>query len=78
MNGDKQPIPILLFAESILGIKILYDWQAQILLNYEAGHQTATMKWRISFRLRKQPRISCLLLYPNTDRKRFHRLKDGP
>src|SRR6266567_7803399 len=39
MNG--QPIPILLFADSILGIKTLYDWQAQILLNYEAGNQTA-------------------------------------
>ena len=39
MNG--QPISILLFADSILGIKTLYDWQAKILLNYEAGHQTA-------------------------------------
>lgn len=39
MNG--QPISILLFADSILGIKTLYDWQAQILLNYEAGNQTA-------------------------------------
>src|SRR6266404_4583415 len=36
-----QPISILLFADSILGIKTLYDWQAKILLNYEAGHQTA-------------------------------------
>src|SRR6266567_6184624 len=39
MNG--QPIPILLFADSILGVKSLYDWQAQILFNYEAGNQTA-------------------------------------
>ena len=39
MNG--QPISILLFADSILGIKTLYDWQAKILLNYEAGNQTA-------------------------------------
>src|SRR5580704_1409983 len=39
MNG--QPISILLFADSILGIKTLYDWQANILLNYEAGFQTA-------------------------------------
>jgi hypothetical protein len=38
MNG--QPIPILLFAESILGIRP-YDWQCHILLNYEAGNQTA-------------------------------------
>jgi hypothetical protein len=38
---SSQPIPILLFADSILGIKTLYDWQAQILLNYEAGNQTA-------------------------------------
>jgi hypothetical protein len=38
MSG--QPISILLFADSILGIKTLYDWQAQILLNYEAGNQT--------------------------------------
>jgi hypothetical protein len=36
MDGDKQPIPILLFAESILGIRP-YDWQCHILLNYEAG-----------------------------------------
>jgi len=40
MDGDKQPIPILLFAESILGIRP-YDWQCQILLHYEAGKQTA-------------------------------------
>jgi hypothetical protein len=39
MNG--QPISILIFADSILGIKTLYDWQCKILLNYEAGHQTA-------------------------------------
>jgi hypothetical protein len=39
MNG--QPISILLFADSILGIKTLYDWQCKILLNYEAGNQTA-------------------------------------
>jgi|SRR6266404_5738933 len=39
MSG--QPISILLFADSILGIKTLYDWQAQNLLNYEAGNQTA-------------------------------------
>jgi hypothetical protein len=40
MDADKQPIPILLFAESILGIRP-YDWQCHILLNYEAGKQTA-------------------------------------
>ena len=34
------PIPILLFAESILGIRP-YDWQCHILLNYEAGKPTA-------------------------------------
>ena len=34
------PIPILLFADSILGIQP-YDWQCQILLNYEAGNPTA-------------------------------------
>jgi len=34
------PIPILLFADSILGIQP-YDWQCQILLHYEAGNQTA-------------------------------------
>src|ERR1700738_5137945 len=37
---NDRPISILLFADSILGIKTLYDWQAQILLNYEAGNQT--------------------------------------
>ena len=35
-----KPISILLFAESILGIRP-YDWQCHILLNYEAGNQTA-------------------------------------
>src|SRR4030088_1799755 len=39
MSG--QPIPILLFADSVLGIKTLYDWQARILLNYESGFKTA-------------------------------------
>src|SRR5258708_35026651 len=34
------PIPILLFSESILGIRP-YDWQCHILLNYEAGNPTA-------------------------------------
>jgi hypothetical protein len=38
MNG--QPIPILLFADSILGVHP-YDWQCRILLDYEAGHKTA-------------------------------------
>jgi hypothetical protein len=33
-------IPILLFADSILGIQP-YNWQCQVLLNYEAGFQTA-------------------------------------
>jgi len=37
---DKQPIPILLFADSIPGIQP-YDWQCKILLSYEAGFQTA-------------------------------------
>jgi hypothetical protein len=39
-SADKPKIPILLFAESILGIRP-YDWQCHILLNYEAGKQTA-------------------------------------
>src|SRR5260221_11593201 len=38
--AEKPKIPILLFADSILGIQP-YDWQCQILLNYEAGHPTA-------------------------------------
>jgi hypothetical protein len=38
--SDAKPIPILLFAESVLGIQ-LYDWQCKILLNYEAGRQVA-------------------------------------
>lgn len=37
---DKVKIPILLFAESILGIRP-YDWQCKILLSYEAGFPTA-------------------------------------
>src|ERR1700716_688642 len=40
MDFSKQPIPILLFADSILGFRP-YDWQCKILLNYEAGNQTA-------------------------------------
>jgi hypothetical protein len=42
-SNGKAPapkIPILLFADSILGIQP-YDWQCKILLNYEAGFQTA-------------------------------------
>src|SRR6516164_2087647 len=41
-NGKARApkIPILLFADSILGIQP-YNWQCQILLNYEAGFQTA-------------------------------------
>jgi phage terminase large subunit len=38
MSG--QPIPILLFADSILGVHP-YDWQCQVLLNYESGRPTA-------------------------------------
>jgi len=40
IDGDKQPIPILRFAGSILGIQP-YDWQCEILLHYEAGKPTA-------------------------------------
>ena len=40
MTEPKPRIPILLFADSVLGIR-LYDWQCKILLNYEAGHQVA-------------------------------------
>ena len=40
VNDSKPRIPILLFADSILGIQ-LYDWQCKILLNYEAGYQVA-------------------------------------
>jgi hypothetical protein len=40
MNGRRQPIPILIFADSILGIQP-YDWQCRILLDYEAGFKTA-------------------------------------
>jgi hypothetical protein len=40
MNTTNRPIPILLFADSILGVRP-YDWQCQILLNYEAGYPTA-------------------------------------
>jgi hypothetical protein len=36
----KTPIPILVFADSVLGIQP-YPWQCKILLNYEAGNQTA-------------------------------------
>jgi phage terminase large subunit len=38
--SSNPKIPILLFAESILGIRP-YDWQCHIMLNYEAGNQTA-------------------------------------
>jgi phage terminase large subunit len=39
MNG--QPISILLFADSILGIKTLYNWQCNALLSFESGKPTA-------------------------------------
>src|SRR5215472_19740 len=39
-KAPAHKIPILLFADSILGIQP-YNWQCQILLNYEAGFQTA-------------------------------------
>jgi hypothetical protein len=38
--ADGQPVPILLFADSVLGIRP-YVWQCNILLNYEGGYQTA-------------------------------------
>ena len=40
MTEPKRSIPILFFADDILGIH-LHDWQCRILLNYEAGHPTA-------------------------------------
>jgi hypothetical protein len=40
VSGTNEPIPILLFADSILGIQP-YDWQCKILLNYEAGNPVA-------------------------------------
>lgn len=40
MTQSNPKIPILLFADSILGVKP-YDWQCKILLNYEAGNPTA-------------------------------------
>jgi hypothetical protein len=39
-QNRKAKIPILLFADSILGIQP-YPWQCKILLNYEAGFPTA-------------------------------------
>jgi hypothetical protein len=39
-DSAHQSIPILVFADSVLGIRP-YDWQCKILLNYEAGHRTA-------------------------------------
>ena len=39
-RSSNRPIPILLFADSVLGVQP-YDWQCQILLNYEASNQTA-------------------------------------
>jgi hypothetical protein len=40
MTEPKPSIPILFFANDILGIHP-YDLQCRILLNYEAGHPTA-------------------------------------
>jgi len=40
MNGQRQPIPILIFADSVLGIRP-YNWQAKVLLSLESGNQTA-------------------------------------
>jgi phage terminase large subunit len=38
---NDRPISILLFADSILGIKTLYDWQCNALLSFESGKPTA-------------------------------------
>jgi hypothetical protein len=40
MNNTSQSVPILAFADAVLGIQP-YDWQCKILLNYEAGHPAA-------------------------------------
>ena len=40
MTASAPSIPILFFADEVLGIHP-YDWQCRILLNYEAGHPTA-------------------------------------
>jgi phage terminase large subunit len=40
MTPSTPKIPILLFADSILGIRP-YPWQCQVLLNYSAGNATA-------------------------------------
>jgi hypothetical protein len=39
MNGQRLPIPILIFAGSVLGIRP-YNWQAKVLLSLESGNQT--------------------------------------
>jgi hypothetical protein len=41
MSGSNPPISILAFADSVLGLHNLYNWQCKILLRYEAGDQTA-------------------------------------
>jgi hypothetical protein len=41
-SSNRPKIPILLFADSILGIQPC-DWQCKILLSYEAGNQTAAV-----------------------------------
>jgi hypothetical protein len=40
VSNTNKPIPILLFADSICNVK-LYDWQANVLLSFEAGNPTA-------------------------------------
>jgi hypothetical protein len=40
MDGQKQPIPILIFADSVVGVRP-YDWQSKILLSFKSGNQTA-------------------------------------
>jgi hypothetical protein len=39
-DAAPQPIPILAFADSVLGFRP-YPWQSKILLNYEAGNRAA-------------------------------------
>src|SRR5712664_3159669 len=39
-DSAQQPVPILAFADSVLGIQP-YPWQSRILLNYQAGNRTA-------------------------------------
>jgi phage terminase large subunit len=69
VSSANTPIPILIFADSVLGITP-YDWQARILLNFEAGNQTAAAACNFSGKTSTVFPIAALWTLFNFERSR--------